>query len=298
MEVKRVIALGFFDGVHIGHAALLNKAKERAAEKGLTPSVLSFDTHPDKLVFGKNVKLINSANGRERIINTYFGIDDVVFIHFNRRMMQMNWVDFINNLINELNVAWIVVGHDFCFGYKGEGTAARLYEYCSEQGIGCDIIPAVQKNGRIVSSTYIRTLLEDGDVEQANELLGHPHTLFDTVHYGHHLGTRLGAPTINMFFPADVLIPKYGVYATKVCIDNCEKYTAVTNIGVRPTVGTDDTVSVESHLIDFKGNLYGSEIILEFFKYIRPEVKFESMSELSEQIRCDIESVKAYFSEN
>ena len=122
-EKKRVIALGFFDGVHLGHGQLLNKVNERAAELDALPSVLSFDVHPDTLVFGREMKLINSAIGRQELIRRCYGIDNVVFIHFNQRVMRMHWKDFADNLIEELNIGWIVVGHDFCFGYKGEGTA-------------------------------------------------------------------------------------------------------------------------------------------------------------------------------
>ena len=128
-EIKRAIALGFFDGVHIGHAALLERTKQRAQEIDAVPSVLSFDVHPDTLVFGTAVPLINSAIGREDIIRRQFGISNVVFLHFNRTMMKMEWTDFIESLIRELNIGWIVVGHDFCFGYKGLGTAERLRDY-------------------------------------------------------------------------------------------------------------------------------------------------------------------------
>ena len=147
------MALGFFDGVHIGHGALLERTKERAAQIGAMPSVLSFDVHPDNLVFGRETPLINSAIGREDIIRRIYGIDNVVFLHFNQRLMRMPWQDFADNIIQELNIGWIVVGHDFCFGYKGEGTARRLQEYCEARGIGCDIIQPVMLDGRVVSST-------------------------------------------------------------------------------------------------------------------------------------------------
>ena len=166
-EIKRAIALGFFDGVHIGHGALLERTKERAAQIGAMPSVLSFDVHPDNLVFGRETPLINSAIGREDIIRRIYGIDNVVFLHFNQRLMRMPWQDFADNIIQELNIGWIVVGHDFCFGYKGEGTAQRLQEYCEARGIGCDIIQPVMLDGRVVSSTYIRQLIAEGDMEQA-----------------------------------------------------------------------------------------------------------------------------------
>lgn len=120
-DTKRVIALGFFDGVHKGHGELLKMTKRRAAEIGATPSVLSFDVHPDTLVFHKDVPLINSAISREEIIRRCYGIDNVVFLHFNQHVMRMPWREFIDSLIAELGIAWIVVGHDFCFGYKGGG---------------------------------------------------------------------------------------------------------------------------------------------------------------------------------
>ena len=294
-EIKRAIALGFFDGVHIGHAALLNRTKERAAQIGAVPSVLSFDVHPDTLVFGKAVPLINSAIGREDIIRRQFGIDNVVFLHFNRTMMQMDWEAFIEALIRELNIGWIVVGHDFCFGYRGQGTAERLKGYCEEHGLGCDIIPPVRLDGQIVSSTHIRELIENGDMEEAARWLGHPHMLSDTVHSGYHLGQKLGAPTINMYFPEGVLIPRCGVYATRVYLENGGSYIAVTNVGVRPTVSDAGRVSVESHLLDYSGNLYGRQARLEFYTFLRPERRFDDTVALGEQIRRDAAAARDYF---
>lgn len=294
-QVKRAIALGFFDGVHIGHGALLNKTKERARQLGVVPSVLSFDVHPDTLVFGKDVPLINSALGREEIIRRCYGIDDVVFIHFDRHTMCMPWQEFADTLIRELGLVWIVVGHDFCFGYRGEGTAEKLKAYCEERGIGCDIIEAVRLNGRIVSSTYIRTLIQEGDMEEAARYLGHPHSLQDTVHSGYHLGTKLGAPTINMEFPEGVIVPRHGVYAAKVFLEDGSGHIAVANVGVRPTVGDGGRVNVETHLLSFSGNLYGRQARVEFYKFLRPEQKFADFEALSKQIRRDAEAAREYF---
>ena len=260
--------------------------------------MLSFDVHPDTLVFHKDVPLINSAISREEIIRRCYGIDNVVFLHFNQHVMRMPWREFIDSLIAELGIAWIVVGHDFCFGYKGEGTAARLQEYCHENGLGCDIIPALCIDGRVVSSTYIRELIAAGDMETANRFLGHPHTLSDTVHSGYHLGTNLGAPTINMYFPDGVLVPRHGVYAAKVYLEDGSGYIAVTNVGVRPTVSDANRVNVESHLLDYSGNLYGRQARLEFFKFIRPEVKFDSYEALSAQIHADAQTAREYFREH
>lgn len=293
--MHRVLALGFFDGVHLGHGALLNKTKERAAFLGAVPSVLSFDVHPDRIVFGEEVPLIGDTSSREEIIRRCYGIENVVFIHFSKSVSQMPWQEFAERLIDELDAVWLVCGHDFSFGYKGEGTAEKLKEYCRQKGIGCDIIPAVVIDGQTVSSTHIRELLKAGDIEEANRLLGHPHCLSDTVHSGYHLGQKIDAPTINMFFPPSVIIPRLGVYATKVVLSDGGEYRAVTNIGVRPTVSDDNTVSVESHLLHYEGNLYGVPARVDFYKFLRPEQKFEDLESLSRQIKNDAEETEKYF---
>lgn len=295
---KRAMALGFFDGVHIGHAALLDKTKQRAAEIDAMPSVLTFDVHPDTLVFNAEVPLINSAIGRKDIINRCFGIDNVVFIHFNQKVMHMDWREFIDELINELDIAWLVVGHDFCFGYKGLGTAPRLKEYCVEKGLGCDIIEPVCRDGIVVSSTEIRRLIQNGEIEKANEYLGHPHMLSDTVRSGYHLGTKMGTPTINMKIPEGVIIPRHGVYAAKVILDDGSEHISVTNVGVRPTVSDAGAVSVESFILDFDGNLYDKQARVEFFSFLREERKFDDISSLGEQIKRDAEEARAYFAKN
>ena len=294
MTKQKVMALGFFDGIHVGHAALINKIKQRAEETGAEPAVLTFDVHPDNLVFKKSVPLINSAEDRENILSRCFGIDDVVVIHFNQRVMHMDWRDFIDELIDEMNLRWIVVGHDFCFGYKGLGTAEKLKAYCAERGVGCDIIPAVCRDGVVVSSTFIRQLIESGEMEKANEYLGHPHTLTDVIRTGYHLGTKMGTPTINMSFPQGVIIPRHGVYAAMAYIDG-QEYMSVTNVGIRPTVSDSGNVNVESFLLDFCGNLYGHRARIDFYKFLRPERKFDDVNELAAQIKSDAQTTREYF---
>lgn len=294
MTKQKVMALGFFDGIHVGHAALINKIKQRAEETGAEPAVLTFDVHPDNLVFKKTVPLINSAEDRENILSRCFGIDDVVVIHFNQRVMHMDWQDFIDELIDEMNLRWIVVGHDFCFGYKGLGTAEKLKAYCAERGVGCDIIPAVCRDGVVVSSTLIRQLIETGEMEKANEYLGHPHTLTDVIRTGYHLGTKMGTPTINMSFPQGVIIPRHGVYAAKAYIDG-QEYMSVTNVGIRPTVSDSGNVNIESFLLDFCGNLYGHRARIDFYKFLRPERKFDDVNELAAQIKSDAQTTREYF---
>lgn len=295
--MKRVIALGFFDGVHIGHQALLNCAKQRAAEMGATPSVISFDCHPDTLVRGVSVPLINTLNGRTELIRNISGIEDAVLLHFDRRLMQMPWDEFLQSLIGELEAVGLVIGYDFSCGWKGQGNAERISAWCSERNISCDVIAPVLVDGTRVSSTLIRERIEAGDMEGANRFLGHPHTLIDTVGYGLKIGRKIGTPTINMAIPEGVVVPAHGVYATRVLLpDGCRN--AITNVGCNPTFGDGDCLTVESYILDFTGDLYGIKVQLEFFKYLRPEQKFPNPEKLRVQIQQDIEQTKDYFFRN
>jgi riboflavin kinase/FMN adenylyltransferase len=293
-QKKQIIALGFFDGVHLGHAALLKKIKQRADESGAEPAVLTFDTHPDTLITGKPVPLINSPQDRKRFISERFGIDRFIPIHFDTEMLRMPWEDFIKYLVNKHGAVHFVCGHDFRFGYHGEGNAGVLKEFCGTAGIGLDVIDKVTRDGLRVSSSYIRRLLTGGKLEKANELLGHTHYLRETVRRESRRGRNLGFPTINLLFPNQVLVPAHGVYSTRVLFEDLN-YPAVTNIGVRPTFGGTDTVTVESYILGFEGELYGRDVTVEFHRFQRPEMKFEDVSALSEQIALDIATTKNYF---
>lgn len=282
-----VMALGFFDGIHVGHAALMERTKAVAQAIGASPAVLTFDMHPDTFVRGERVELINSAADRRYILRRWFDIDRVYFIHFNEQTMRMHWQDFIESVIKTYNAVHFVVGHDFCFGYKGQGTAKVLSDYCREKGLGCDVIEPVMRDGKVVSSTLIRALLSDGEMEKANEYLGHPHVLTDTVRTGFRIGrSALDAPTINMVFPEGVLIPRKGVYATRAVLPEGE-FDAITNIGSRPTFGG-DRITVETNILDYSADLYGSQVSVLFRGFIRPERKFDSAGELMAQIKQDI----------
>ena len=293
-DIRRVIALGFFDGVHLGHQALMKKTVERAAECGVRPAVISFDAHPDTVVHGVEVPLLGSVADRKDLISRIGGIDDIIMIHFDRRFMHLAWDDFLRTVKEELGAVHLVIGHDFCCGYMGLGTSDRIAGWCAENGLGCDIISEVYIDGIVVSSTCIREMVAAGDMERAARFLGHPHTLTDTVGYGYKIGRSIGAPTINTSVPENVIVPRHGVYATRVWLPQGPK-PAVTNVGVRPTFDNDDRLTVESNILDFCGNLYGSQVRLEFLSFLREERRFPSPEALGEQIRRDIESSRAYF---
>lgn len=296
--MKRVVALGFFDGVHVGHAALLRLTLQRARELNAVPSAISFDVHPDTLVRGETVPLITNNAGREELMRRLFGIDDVLLIHFNYEMMHMPWAQFLEKMVSELGAVHFVVGHDFRFGDKGAGNAENIGHYCAEHGLGYDVVPAVYLDGEIVSSTGIRKLLESGDMERAGRFLGHPYALTDVVRHGFRLGSQMGTPTVNMRIDRDMLVPRHGVYATKVFLENGEQYPGVTNIGVRPTVSGGGDLTVETFILDFSGDLYESRIRVEFYHFIRPEMKFDNVEQLQKHILHDAEVSRMYFQEN
>ncbi len=295
-EIKRVIALGFFDGVHVGHQALMKKTVERAERYGIRPAVISFDAHPDTFVHGIDVPLLGSVADRKDLIHRIGGIDDIIMIHFDRKFMQTPWDEFLNTVKDELGAVHLVIGHDFCCGYRGEGTSDRIAAWCREKALGVDIVDEVYVDGVIVSSTYIRELVSAGDMENAARFLGHPHTLTDTVGYGYKIGRSIGAPTINTRIPEGVIVPKLGVYATRVWLPEGPK-PAVTNVGVRPTFGNDERLTVESNILDFEGNLYGSQVRLEFLSFLREERRFPSPQALGEQIQRDIAASRSFFAE-
>ena len=293
---KTVIALGFFDGVHRGHGALLRKAAERAGELNAAPAVFTFDRSPKEFVTGKPVLLINSNDDRRDIIRRVYGIQRVIFAPFDREMMTMPWQDFITELlVKQYGAVHLVAGHDYRFGHKNEGTVERLREKCRELGLGCDIIPKVELEGITVSSTYIRTLLEQGDVERAALVLGHPHCLSQTVRHGQRLGRTIGIPTVNLAVPAHVLTPERGVYITRAFLPDGRSCPGVTNVGTRPTVTEGDTVSVETYLLGFDGDLYGPTVRLDFYKRLRGEVKFPSLEALRQEILRNVAETEAYF---
>lgn len=291
---RRVIALGFFDGVHIGHAALLKKARQLADDMHLTACALTFDTHPDELVKGIRLPLLNTLSERRWLMQSLFGMDEMLVLQFDRNRMHQHWQDFVTRtLIEEYCAAYVVCGHDFRFGARGEGDPTRLAEKCRQLGVGCECIAEVKLDGETVSSTRIRGLLDNGETEKAVALLGHPHIFIGKVIDGRKLGRTLGIPTANLSVDRGVLIPKYGVYAAKACFDDTE-HLAVVNIGMRPTV-SGQHVTLEPWILDFDGDLYGKELRLELYAFLRAEKRFDSLEALRAQILRNAEQTRAYF---
>lgn len=285
---ERVIALGFFDGVHRGHGALLRRAAEEARRRGCTPAVFTFDRPPKEVITGIPCPLINSPEDRSDLVKRLYGIDEMLMVPFDDEMRTTPWDRFVTDiLVGRYGAVHLVAGHDHHFGYKNQGSPELLREKCAELGLGCDIIPAVTLDGVTVSSTHIRKLLEEGGVETARAFLGHPHVLTQTVGHGRRLGRTIGVPTANLVAPPHVLLPKRGVYAAKVTLPDGRAFGGVTNVGIRPTVNHGQDVTVEPWILDFDGDLYGQKLRVEFFRRLRDERKFESLEALKTQIQCD-----------
>lgn len=292
--MKTVIALGFFDGVHLGHQALMARAVERGREHGLEPAVFTFDRSPREFVTGKPVPLLTSPEERRRLVEESFPIRRVIVAKFDRAMMTMPWMDFLRVLAGRYNAGWLVAGHDFRFGHRNEGDAALLARGAAELGMGWDIIPAVAMDGVTVSSTRIRSLLEEGRAEEAGRLLGRPFSIAGTIAHGKGLGSRIGRPTLNLLPGGDQLIPARGVYVAAAELAG-RRFPAVTNVGVRPTVDRDGGVTVESHLLEAEGDFYGESCRVFLLKRLRPEEEFPSLRALQAQIAGDVEAAREYF---
>ena len=293
---EKVIALGFFDGVHLGHAALLRRTVEEAARRGVTPAVFTFDRPPKEVLTGTPCPRINSPEDRKDLVQRLFGIREVLMVPFDHEMMTTPWDDFVTNiLVGRYHAVHLVAGHDHHFGHKNQGSPELLMEKCRELGLGCDIIPKVEVGGITVSSTYIRRLVEMGQIERANRFLGHPHVLTGTVRHGRGLGSSRLFPTANLIIPPHVLVPSHGVYVTRATLEDGTSYAAVTNVGTRPTVNSGSDITVEACLLDFEGDLYGKTLRVEFFRHLRDEIRFDSLDALKAQIAADADTTRAYF---
>ena len=292
---KRVIALGFFDGIHIGHAALMRRTVEIGVNKALIPSVLTFDAHPLSVICGIPVPLINSPEDRVWLIRSGFGIDDIVSLHFGKETAGMEWVRFIEYIAYEFDVQYCVAGHDFSFGNGGEGNSDLLKQKCAGLGMGCDIIPEVKLDGVTISSSYIRELISDGKIGRANEFLGHPHILTGIAHNACRPGIAPGTSTIILSFSESVIVPAFGVYIVKVFLCDGNEYVGVTNIGIRRADSITGQIEAEIYVLNCLGDLDGHQVRIEFHSYLHPATERCDHKRLKAQILHDSYAALRYF---
>jgi riboflavin kinase/FMN adenylyltransferase len=289
-KCPRAVALGMFDGVHLGHrAAIMNSAGVEIESGGWAcSSVFTFASPP----FKENAWELISLKQKKAVL-TGLGVDELILVDFES-VRQMTPEQFVRDILKEkLDARRVCCGFNYRFGKDGSGDADTLRRLCQPLGIEVVVIPPVTVDGEPVSSSRIRRLIEDGEIERAARLLGRPFTLDIEVTVGQRLGRLLGTPTINQVLPASFVRPKFGVYLSTVVVDGVSKF-GVTNIGVRPTVGADRPLA-ETWIIDFDGDLYGRHIPVTLVKYLRGEKKFDSLDQLKQQILEDAKTARAVF---
>ncbi len=280
------VALGFFDSVHQGHKAVILKAVEGKID-GLKPVIVTFRTDESAPIKKQNVKYIVQDKTKLELIDK-IGVELVVTPQFEMLRDIEPEVFVADFLIGKLSAKRVCCGYDFKFGKNARGDIKLLEKLCSQYGIELAVVPPVMQNSVIISSTLIRKLLELGDIERVNEMLGYNYFIDFEVVKGNQLGRKIGSPTANQLFPSKVLVPKYGVYASYAYVDG-KQYNAVTNIGIKPTVSKTQMLPLaETHIIGFDGDLYGQCVKVELVDYIRAERRFDNVDELKQNIALDL----------
>ena len=291
---KTAVALGNFDGLHIGHMILIDKIKQYAEldQKNRASCVWTFSEHSSNVLKSDySLPYITEREEKIEILNQK-KIDFLIFQDFNF-VRYLEPEEFTERVIEKyLGAELVVCGYNYRFGRGGEGTAEQLRDILAKKDIETIIVPPVICEGQAVSSSFLRTLIKIGDMQRVKKFLGRPFSINFPVVYGKQIGRKIGIPTINQLFPAGHIIPACGIYAC-TCEVGEKIYKAVTNIGLRPTVNG-DFLNSETHLIDFDGDLYGKNIKVNFYIKFRDEMKFASLEYLKEQIRKDIEFARMY----
>lgn len=289
--------IGFFDGVHRGHQYLIEQVKEEALASGMESAVITFDEHPRKVLHQDFQPRLLSTLDEKLILLSRTGIDNAVVLHFDRSMASLTAREFMADiLLKRLNVRKLVIGYDNRFGHDRIEGFDDYVRIGRELGIEVIQARALSMNGVNVSSSYIRKLIGKGEIELANECLGYQYTIFGTIVRGQHEGHRLGFPTANLdLAKSGQLAPANGVYAVKVRLRNSmTTKRGMMNIGTRPTFNG-QAITMETHIFNFSGDIYGKGLLVSFVHRIRDERKFGSAEELAEQLRKDAQIVEEQF---
>lgn len=287
------VALGNFDGIHVGHQHLLNDNIKNAKCKKLIPSVLIFRNHTKTILKDEKnseIDIITTYEQKMKILEE-LGIEIAYVMDFNEDLMRLSPDMFIDDIVlGKLNARLVTVGFDYRFGYRAKGNSEYLKEYGKKNGFEVNVIDPVYVDNEVVSSTSIRNFIRSGDIKKANRFLGRNFSLMGTVIRGRRRGRELGFPTANIHLSDRYVIPKTGVYKTFTTIDN-KKFLSLTNIGYNPTFDEKE-LKIETYILDFTGDIYGQTIEVEFTGFIRGDVKFNTVEELKEQMYKDLRYIK------
>lgn len=282
-------ALGFFDGVHLGHRAVIGSC---AKESGDTPCVvLTFRESPTKSLTGNSPGLLTDNTLKAELM-AQAGADEVIFADFDS-VRNLSPEAFVADILyNKLRARKVYCGFNYRFGCRGEGDTATLKELCAEKNIEVRVIEPVYSDSEQVSSSRIRALIASGEIEKANEALGYRFSISGDIGSGNHIGSAMGFPTVNIPVADGMAVPGYGVYASRIIIDG-KAYTGATNIGVHPTVGENEKPLCETFILDYEGgDLYGKYAVCQLISFVRGERRFDSLEELKAQVRADCERIR------
>lgn len=288
---RSAVAVGKFDGVHIGHRKLIDKIIEQKAN-GLVATVFTFDTSAAAF-FGGEEKELTTLEEKRHIFRE-LGVDILIEFPLNRETAATEPEEFVSRyLAAQMQAAYICAGPDLSFGRNGEGNYALLEQYAGRYGYRTELIDKVTVDGEEVSSTRVREAVREGKMEDAACMLGTPYSVSGVVEHGRRLGRTIGMPTANLIPDKDKLLPPYGVYYSRVTVDGI-LYRGISNVGCKPTVNTENTANVETYLYDFDGDLYGRDIVVSLLAFRRPEMRFDSVEHLKEQMEADLAAGRDY----
>ena len=276
--------IGYFDGLHKGHQALVKKAQEEAKKRGIKSGIITFFPDPKDVITGKKHKHIQSFEHRLKIFEAY-GIDVCIVFDFTLDMCTLSKEDFFNRVLLKLDLACLVCGFDFHYAYKGSGDYHSLIE-ASKGLFEVNVIDSVNYESEKISSTRVRAAIENGQMELANQLLGYTYHLIGKVVHGKCIGHKLGFPTANLEVDDETIYPSNGVYIGYIK-SRGRIFKAMINVGCNPTISDHNLTTIEAHIIDFNDDIYGEELIIYFISKIRDVIKFSSKEELARQLESD-----------
>jgi len=294
IERETVVTIGSFDGLHIGHRALIREIVAHARETGRLSALVTFHPHPRAVLRPWLSPKVLTTPGEKAVLLARWGLDVLVLLRFTPALARTSARDFIRLLYERLHMAELWVGQDFALGRGREGNVPALQAMGAEWGFEVRAINPVVVNGRVVSSTWIRELLAAGHVAEARRLLGRPYSLAGEVVSGARRGRCLGFPTANLAVRPERALPPDGVYAVYAAVGE-QRWPAVANVGERPSFNTGQR-AIEVHLLDFEGDLYGRDLVVEFVKRLRPERRYDDICALVRQIERDIQRTRRLFS--
>lgn len=287
-----VLSIGKFDGLHRGHELLMDYVFQKKKE-GLKAVIFTFDTPPKKSLEKSDAPVLTTSEEKMHLFEQ-IGIDYLIECPFTDEVMHMSAEEFLKMIVEQLSIRCIVAGTDCSFGYQRRGDYKMLRAYAPIYHYEAQIVDKMQYKGRDISSTFIREEIAAGNMEKADLLLGYPYFVQGTIIHGNQIGRKIGIPTINLLPPEEKLLPPFGVYVVRVEIEGKE-YKGVTNIGCKPTISGENPIGVETHLLDFKGDLYDKHAKVSLLKRVRGEKKFHGIPELKEQMDKDILFARSYF---